>query len=200
MVRGKPRDQRPFAEALGIARRLDLRTKRDWAAWAATDEHPRDIPARPDQAYAGDGWLGWPDFLGRVPTPRRPVKAPRCSPLRLMRAQRRLRLSDVARAVSVSVSHLGEVERAVKRPSPALLRNLADYYGATPEEIRAAIETETTPPTPAVRVRRVNAATAATAAVKSADDSACTSFTPITLLDAISSEGAPPGETRDDRR
>ena len=151
---------RSFGDARLYARELGLRTKRDWEAWAATGARPADIPISPDSAYAGDGWMGWPDFLGPIQTPPRSPAVLRCSALRLMRARRRLRLSDVAQAVSLSAAYLSELERGAKQPSPATLAKLADYYNTKPLDIRVAMETETTPPDPRVRVKRVNSARA----------------------------------------
>jgi hypothetical protein len=75
---------RPFAAARGYARGLGLRDRRQWAAWARSDARPADVPASPDRTYAGAGWQGWYDWLGkpagrteRGPKPWQPFVAAR---------------------------------------------------------------------------------------------------------------------------
>jgi hypothetical protein len=36
-----------------------------WRLWCRT--HAGDVPTRPHRAYAGNGWISWPDFLGNQP-------------------------------------------------------------------------------------------------------------------------------------
>lgn len=54
---------RPFLEARKFARSLGLKSDKEWRAWAKTNR-PDDIPYSPDSRYEGEGWIGWPDFLG----------------------------------------------------------------------------------------------------------------------------------------
>ncbi|OGV66933.1 MAG: hypothetical protein A3K19_03660 [Lentisphaerae bacterium RIFOXYB12_FULL_65_16] len=63
------REFRPFAEAREFARGLRLQCGADWHTYCRgemPDREPRppDIPIKPDGAYAGDGWVGWGDWLG----------------------------------------------------------------------------------------------------------------------------------------
>ncbi len=60
---------KPYVTARAYARRLRLRNGAEWIAFRrgerpALGPVPEDIPARPEYAYAGRGWLGWGDFLG----------------------------------------------------------------------------------------------------------------------------------------
>jgi len=139
---------RPFADARTYARRLDLRSKAAWAAWAATDARPPDIPVRPDSVYSGHGWTTWEAFLGfghgaktmLVSPPSRPTIP--LSALRLVRAQRRMMLRDVAQGVGLSLSYLSELERGMKKPSSMMLNKLAEYYDVTPISLIDATDTE----------------------------------------------------------
>jgi superfamily II DNA or RNA helicase len=54
---------RSFLDARKFARSLGLKSDDGWRAWAKTNR-PDDIPYSPDSRYAGEGWIGWPDFLG----------------------------------------------------------------------------------------------------------------------------------------
>jgi superfamily II DNA or RNA helicase len=54
---------RPFLDARKFARSLGLKSDDEWRAWAKTSR-PDDVPYSPDARYAGEGWIGWPDFLG----------------------------------------------------------------------------------------------------------------------------------------
>ncbi len=54
---------RPFLEARKFARSLGLKSEDEWRAWAKTNR-PGDIPYSPESRYKGEGWIGWPDFLG----------------------------------------------------------------------------------------------------------------------------------------
>ncbi len=56
-------DVRPFLEAREFARSLGLKSGDEWYLWAKTNR-PEDIPYSPDARYQGEGWNGWPDFLG----------------------------------------------------------------------------------------------------------------------------------------
>jgi len=58
------RSYRTFPEAREYARSLKLRSQKHWFDFARTDERPQDIPAQPEQTYAGRGWSGWGDWLG----------------------------------------------------------------------------------------------------------------------------------------
>ena len=55
---------RPFDEARGFARSLQLKNVKEWEQYAKTDEKPNDIPAAPSYVYKNDGWKNWIDWLG----------------------------------------------------------------------------------------------------------------------------------------
>jgi hypothetical protein len=60
-VRGRSRnytDSRAFMCPIG------LKTRKEFEAWAKSDNRPADIPVAPEVVYAGKGWAGWGDFLG----------------------------------------------------------------------------------------------------------------------------------------
>jgi len=54
----------PFAEALVLARALQLPTTRAWEAWRRAGNRPGNVPSNPDQVYRHDGWQGWGHWLG----------------------------------------------------------------------------------------------------------------------------------------
>jgi len=62
-----PRDCRgrmmPFAVACEYARRLALRSAKEWYAWAASEKRVRTIACNPQETYASQ-WAGWRDWLG----------------------------------------------------------------------------------------------------------------------------------------
>src|SRR5262249_34294975 len=63
-TREKHRKKRPFPELLDFVRSLALRSKADWFRWAKSVNRPDDVPANPADSYKGEGWDGWPHFLG----------------------------------------------------------------------------------------------------------------------------------------
>lgn len=66
----KRRNQyRPFEEAREYARSLMFKNKEEWSFFAKGEMpergvKPKDIPARVDKIYKGNGWAGFEDFLG----------------------------------------------------------------------------------------------------------------------------------------
>lgn len=58
---------RPFAEARTHARSLGYASVGEWQAYARSLRCPPDLPADPARAYAGQGWVGYPDFLEYTP-------------------------------------------------------------------------------------------------------------------------------------
>jgi hypothetical protein len=52
-----------YADAAAFVRRLGLRRKDEWVAWAASGERPHDIPSNPSSVYR-KYWVGWHDWLG----------------------------------------------------------------------------------------------------------------------------------------
>lgn len=63
---GEPRTQRarwlPFEDARAYAHTLQLPSVRNWTAFAASSERPRNIPSNPQTIYAAQ-WKGWRDWL-----------------------------------------------------------------------------------------------------------------------------------------
>ena len=53
----------PFDEALRAARQLRLVSHKEWLAWCRSGSRPANVPARPDQIYVHDGWMGWVHWL-----------------------------------------------------------------------------------------------------------------------------------------
>ena len=63
------RKYRSFQQARAFARRLKLRTQKEWALFTKggfprKGKLPQDIPACPNQTYANKGWQGMADWLG----------------------------------------------------------------------------------------------------------------------------------------
>ena len=54
----------PFAEALGVARSLNLANRFEWKEWCKEGMRPPKVPAAPDLTYKGGGWQGWGHWLG----------------------------------------------------------------------------------------------------------------------------------------
>jgi hypothetical protein len=54
----------PFEEARSFARSQNLKSQKEWKAFVKSESIPQNIPATPQQFYAGKGWNGWWDFLG----------------------------------------------------------------------------------------------------------------------------------------
>ena len=53
-----------FNEARKFARILNLKSEREWRAFAQSDKRPSDIPYSPEKVYKGKGWKNFKDFLG----------------------------------------------------------------------------------------------------------------------------------------
>lgn len=58
------RTYRSFASARAYVREQGLVDSKVWRVWCAAGNRPHDIPAAPDQVYAGKGWVSWGDFFG----------------------------------------------------------------------------------------------------------------------------------------
>ncbi|MDC1199764.1 DEAD/DEAH box helicase family protein [Flavobacteriaceae bacterium] len=56
-----------FKSAKEFAHKLNLKTEKDWNAYAKSNEKPPDIPHNVRRAYNGKGWNGMKDFLGADP-------------------------------------------------------------------------------------------------------------------------------------
>ncbi|HEY3855608.1 MAG TPA: DEAD/DEAH box helicase family protein [Verrucomicrobiae bacterium] len=60
---------RPFSEAKVFAQKLKLKSQNEWIDFCKSKKPrlgrlPVDIPAYPNQTYAGKGWKSWGDWLG----------------------------------------------------------------------------------------------------------------------------------------
>jgi hypothetical protein len=63
------RKYRPFLAARTFAHKLQLNSSSEWRVFAKgllpkLGQKPKNIPACPDQAYAGNGWKSYGDWLG----------------------------------------------------------------------------------------------------------------------------------------
>ncbi|MEO8614649.1 MAG: hypothetical protein ABI600_05865, partial [Luteolibacter sp.] len=63
------REYRSFREARAFVRKLKLKSRTEWVAFCRGEmselgELPPDIPAKPDNTYANEGWKGMGDWLG----------------------------------------------------------------------------------------------------------------------------------------
>ena len=58
------RQYRPFEKARAFVRGLGLKSGSEWKAYCRSKQKPDDIPSKPDNTYAGAGWLGIRDWLG----------------------------------------------------------------------------------------------------------------------------------------
>jgi hypothetical protein len=59
-----PGQHRPFKKARVFVHRLRLKTWNEWNEYCKSDKKPNDIPAAPNTAYLGSGWVGMADWLG----------------------------------------------------------------------------------------------------------------------------------------
>ena len=69
----------PFAEALAVARSLNLANRFDWEQCCKEGTRPPNVPSSPHQVYTDGGWQGWGHWLGTVKRqglPRAPVAGP----------------------------------------------------------------------------------------------------------------------------
>jgi superfamily II DNA or RNA helicase len=65
------RQYQPFKKARAFARSLGLKSQTEWIDYSKSGKKPHDVPAYPNQTYAGKGWAGMGDWLGtsRVAAP-----------------------------------------------------------------------------------------------------------------------------------
>jgi hypothetical protein len=54
----------PFKEARAFARKLKLKSQKEWFAYFNKHERPFNIPISPHQSYKNKGWISWGDWLG----------------------------------------------------------------------------------------------------------------------------------------
>jgi superfamily II DNA or RNA helicase len=80
-VANQLRPYRSFIEARAFVRSLGLRSSDEWRAYCRSGKKPHDIPFKPDNGYADQGWAGMGDWLGtgrkRYGLPWRPFKQAR---------------------------------------------------------------------------------------------------------------------------
>jgi hypothetical protein len=62
--RAPPGSMLPFAVGRAYARKLELRSQKEWREWSKSGQRPSNIPADPAKTYRDDGWISWPDLLG----------------------------------------------------------------------------------------------------------------------------------------
>ena len=55
---------RPFRSARAYVRRLGLKSATEWRDYCKSAKKPADVPVKPYNVYATDGWVGWGDWLG----------------------------------------------------------------------------------------------------------------------------------------
>jgi len=53
-----------FEEARAYMRKAGLESYEQWQQWCRDGRRPENIPSRPDEKYADEGWVSWPDWLG----------------------------------------------------------------------------------------------------------------------------------------
>jgi hypothetical protein len=62
--RAPPGSMLPFAVGRAYARKLKLKSAREWKEWSKSGQRPSNIPGNPGRTYRGDGWISYPDWLG----------------------------------------------------------------------------------------------------------------------------------------
>src|SRR5258705_231278 len=55
---------RPFKNARAFVRKLGLKSQAEWREYNKSGKKPGDIPSKPDNGYADQGWVGMGDWLG----------------------------------------------------------------------------------------------------------------------------------------
>ncbi len=60
----------PFEEAREYVRSLGIETQKDWMAYRASSQKPKNIPTAPDLTYKETGWRGLADWLGNGKLPK----------------------------------------------------------------------------------------------------------------------------------
>ena len=53
----------PFETAREFARKLNLKSCREWVAYCTSGDKPFNIPSAPHEMYEASGWVSYPDFL-----------------------------------------------------------------------------------------------------------------------------------------
>jgi hypothetical protein len=65
------KDMLPFLEARVIARKLKLKSQKEWVVWSKSGKRPSNVPSHPDRTYRDDGWISTADWLGYTGKPRK---------------------------------------------------------------------------------------------------------------------------------
>ena len=63
-VGSRPRAFQSFVVARTFVRRLGLKSIKAWRNYCSGGSRPKTIPSNPDKAYADDGWVSMPDWMG----------------------------------------------------------------------------------------------------------------------------------------
>ena len=58
------KDMLSFAVARAVARKLKLKSYKEWETWSSSGQRPSNIPSHPSQVYRDDGWISIPNWLG----------------------------------------------------------------------------------------------------------------------------------------
>jgi len=53
-----------FEEARVIARKLKLRSQKEWWEWSKSGQRPSNVPSTPHKVYRDAGWVSFLDWLG----------------------------------------------------------------------------------------------------------------------------------------
>ena len=63
-----------FYEAKKTAKQFGLKSYKEWVQYCRSGKKPNKIPSNPNSKYMGEGWKGWPDFLGYELNRKKPHK------------------------------------------------------------------------------------------------------------------------------
>lgn len=102
----------PFTKARKFARSLKLRNRDEWQEMVRKGKVPKDIPLKPERAYADKGWVSCGDWLGTGYVP--PFQREYHSFQKARLFSRKLKLKSRNEWESYCK---GEIKKSVKRPS-----------------------------------------------------------------------------------
>jgi hypothetical protein len=54
----------PFVVGRAYARKLELRSVKEWKEWSKSGQRPSNIPGNPHKVYRDGGWISYSDWLG----------------------------------------------------------------------------------------------------------------------------------------
>ena len=63
-IHPKERKYKSYKDAITFVHKLGLKSQREWKAYCAKKIKPDDIPSNPNLVYDGNGWIGYPEWLG----------------------------------------------------------------------------------------------------------------------------------------